>query len=428
MSHSNVSAPAAEDSPDTPAPPSDAWKRNLAVLWIGELIAISGFSVFMPFLPYYVQEMGITELKDVAFWSGVLTSSQAVTMALIAPVWGLLADRYGRKIMVARAMLGGAVVISLMGFVRNVYQLAILRAIQGTLTGTVPAATTLVASSTPSERRGFALGLLQMAIYAGGSVGPLLGGFIADTMGYRPTFWVTGALLLIAGILVTLFVREEFTPPAETKGGERAPMLEGLLLVFRTRALMIVCGIRVLMRMGVRIIGPVMALFIQSIAAPDAKIASLTGTISGFASAASALGAVFMGRLTDRIGAKRILVTSGVAATVLYGAQAFVQTPLQLGVLRTLSGVAMGGILSSVSSLQAALAPKGRYGAVYGVDTSLVAAANAIVPMLGAALTASFGLTSVFFGAAAVYGLATAIVLVVVPGVRKAEARQASPG
>jgi MFS family permease len=258
-----------------------------------------------------------------------------------------------------------------------------------------------------------------MSIYVGGSIGPLLGGFIADSMGYRPTFWVTGALLFIAGILVSTLVREDFVPPAEAQQGARAHLIEGLLLVFRTRALMIVCGIRVLMRMGVRIIGPVLALYIQSIAAPGVKIASLTGTISGFASAASAVGAVLMGRLADRIGARRILVVSGTAAAALYAAQAWVHTTTQLLVLRTFAGVAMGGILASVSALQAALAPKGRYGAVYGVDTSLVATANAIAPMIGAALTASFGLTSVFYGAAAVYALATVIVLAVVPATRR---------
>ena len=189
------------------------WQRNLAVLWIGELIAIAGFSVTLPFLPYYVQELGITQMDQVAFWSALVAASQAVTMALVAPVWGSLADRYGRKIMVVRAMFGGAIIIACMGFVGNVYQLVVLRAIQGFLTGTVPAATTLVASSTPPERRGFAIGLLQMAIYLGGSVGPLIGGLIADSMGYRPTFWVTGALLLTAGILVSALVREEFVPP-----------------------------------------------------------------------------------------------------------------------------------------------------------------------------------------------------------------------
>ena len=400
-----------------------AWKRNLAVIWIGELIAISGFSVFMPFLPYYVQELGISEVNQVAFWSGLLISAQGVTMAIVAPIWGSLADRYGRKIMVARAMFGGAVVITLMGFVDNVYQLVILRAIQGTLTGTVPAATVLVVSSTPPERRGYALGMLQMAIYLGGSVGPLIGGLIADSMGYRPTFWVTGALLLIAGILVVTTVREDFTPPQDTEQQKRPHLWEGLMLVFRTKALMTVLGIRVIMRMAARTIGPVLPLFIQGIAAPDTKIASLTGTISGFSSAASAIGAVFLGRLTDKIGPKRILIVCSTIACVLYALQAGVQTPTQFLILRVLSGTAIGGVLASVSALQAALAPKGRYGAVYGVDTSMVAAANAISPMIGAALTASFGLSSVFLGAAVIYGLATAIVATVIPAQPKKETK-----
>jgi DHA1 family multidrug resistance protein-like MFS transporter len=409
-----------EDQSSTDPSAHRGWKRNLAILWVGQLIAISGFSVFMPFLPYYVQELGITDVKRVAFWAGLLTSAQAVSMALVAPLWGSLADRYGRKIMVVRAMFGGAVVISLMGFVNSVWQLVVLRAIQGTLTGTVSAATTLVASSAPPQRRGFALGTLQMAFYLGGSVGPLIGGFIADSMGYRPTFWVTAALLTAAGILVTTLVHEQFVPAAP--GGEQAPLLEGLLLVFRTRALMMVCGIRVLMRMAVRVIGPVLPLFIQSIAAPGAKVASLTGTVSGFGSAASALGAVLMGRLADRIGPQRILIVCGSAASLLYALQGRVHTPTQLLVLNVASGAAMGGILASISALQAALAPKGRYGAVYGVDTSLVAGANAIAPMLGAGLTASFGLRSVFAGAAILYAIATTVVLVVMPGVMRARA------
>jgi DHA1 family multidrug resistance protein-like MFS transporter len=336
-----------------------------------------------------------------------------------------LSDRYGRKVMVVRAMLGGAVVVSLMGFVSNVWQLVILRAVQGTLSGTVSAATTLVASSAPPQRRGFALGMLQMAFFVGGSVGPLLGGFIADSMGYRPTFWVTAALLFVAGILVIVFVREHFVPTA--REGEQAPLLEGLLIVFRTRVLMLVCGIRVLMRMAARVIGPVLPLFIQSIAAPEAKIASLTGTISGLASAASAIGALLLGRLADRVGPRRILVVCGAAAAILHTAQAWVQTPMQLLILRTVAGIAMGGILASISALQAALAPKGRYGAVYGVDTSLVSGANAIAPMVGAALTATFGLASMFYGAAVIYAVATVIVLVVVPGVTHTVQAKAGP-
>jgi DHA1 family multidrug resistance protein-like MFS transporter len=401
------------------------WQRNLVVLWIGELIAISGFSVTLPFLPYYVQELGIAELDRVAFWAGLLTTAQSTTMALVAPLWGLLADRYGRKIMVVRAMFGGAAIISLMGVAQNVYQLLILRAIQGMLTGTVPAATTLIASGTPPERRGYALGILQMAVYLGSTVGPFLGGLIADGLGYRATFWVTGSLLLVAGILTALLVREEFTPPERG----RARMWEGLLLVLRTRALMTLYGVRVLLGMAVQIVGPMFSLFVQSISSPDARVAALAGTIAGLASLTSAVSAVFLGRASDRGGSRRVLLLCSVASGVLYALMAGVRTPLQLGVLRALAGISAGGILASVSALQASLAPAGRYGAVYGVNTSLMAAANAVSPMIGATLAASWGLPSVFFGAAAMYGLGTVVAALVLPGsVAEAEAHPQDPG
>jgi len=391
------------------------WQRNLAVIWLAELIAISGFSVFMPFMPYYVQELGVTRLEEVEFWSGLLLSSQAVTMALVAPLWGSLADRYGRKIMVMRAMLGGSVVIALMGFAQNVVQLVVLRTVQGVFTGTVPAATTLVASSTPPERRGYSLGLLQMAIYSGASVGPLLGGLIADHVGFRATFWVTGALLFSAGILVATLVHERFTSPETLDSREKSHLWDGLVMVLRTRALMIVLGIRVMMRMGLRVVGPMLPLFIQEIAAPGTKIASLTGTIEGFGAASAAVASAILGRVSDKIGYRRILLVCGPAACVLSGLIATAGHPTHVLILRTLVGAAMGGILASVSALQAALAPKDRFGAVYGVDTSAVSVANALAPMIGAGLAASWGLPSVFLGAAALYGLATIVVAATVP-------------
>jgi DHA1 family multidrug resistance protein-like MFS transporter len=107
------------------------WKRNLYVIWVAELVAIAGFSVVMPFLPYYVQELGVTDLEQVEMWSGLLVTGQAVTMAIFAPIWGSLADRYGRKLMVERAMFGGTILLGAMGLVHNVQQLAILRVLQG---------------------------------------------------------------------------------------------------------------------------------------------------------------------------------------------------------------------------------------------------------------------------------------------------------
>ncbi len=393
----------------------ESWQRNLAVIWLAELIAIVGFTVFMPFMPFYVQELGVTQLEEVEFWSGMLITAQAVAMATVAPLWGSLADRYGRKVMVMRAMFGGSVVIALMGLVQNVGQFVALRAIQGILTGTVPAAMTLVASSAPPERRGYALGLLQMAIYVGASVGPMLGGLIADHVGYRATFWVTGGLLFCAGVLVAKLVREEFASPERTDSPDKPHLWDGLVLVLHTRLLMVVFGIRVLMRMGMRTSGPMLPLFVQEIAAPGTKIASLTGSIEGLAALASAVSSVVLGRVSDRIGYRRILLICGTAGCALSGFMTGARNPMQLLILRTLAGAAMGGILAAVSALLASLAPKDRFGAVYGVDTSLVSAANAVAPMIGVALAMRWGLASVFLGAAAMYGVATGVVALQVP-------------
>jgi DHA1 family multidrug resistance protein-like MFS transporter len=393
----------------------EAWKRNLYVIWAAELAAISGFAVVFPFLPYYVQELGVTELHEVELWSGALFAAHAVTMTVFAPIWGSLADRYGRKIMVQRAMFGGAVVLTAMGFVQNVQQLIILRAIQGSLTGTVSAATTLVASSTPRERSGYALGLLQMAVWTGASVGPMLGGFVADTWGYRATFWITGTLLFAAGLTVWRYVQEDFTPPLRKKDDRSDDFWLGLKLVVRDRPMLSLYSVRLTVRMATRLMGPVLPLFIQSLVPATTRIASLTGLISGARAATGAVGAVTLGRVSDRIGYRRVLLICATGVAVLYLPQFFVTTPWQLLVLQGGVGLVMSGVLASISALLANLAPEGRQGAVYGVDASVVSTANAIGPMLGAGVAATLGLRMPFLLAAGAFGLATGLAWVLVP-------------
>jgi DHA1 family multidrug resistance protein-like MFS transporter len=393
----------------------EAWRRNLYFIWISQLVAISGFAVVFPFLPYYVQELGVTELHEVELWSGVLFATQAVTMAIFAPIWGAVSDRYGRKLMVQRAMFGGAVTLAAMGFVQDVWQLAVLRAIQGMLTGTVSAATTLVASSTPRERAGYALGLLQMAVWSGASVGPLLGGLVADTWGYRAAFWVTGILLFVAGLMVWRFVEEDFRPPARDSGEPGGGFWEGVRLVLHQRTLLSLFSIRFIARLAVRLIGPVLPLFVQSLVPPTARIATITGLISGVQAGTSAIGAVTLGRASDRIGYRRVLLACTVAGAILYVPQFFVTTPWQLLILQGAVGLVMSGVLASISALLARLAPEGRQGAVYGVDASVVSTANAIGPMLGASIAAAVGLRAPFLLTAGALALAAGLVLALVP-------------
>jgi DHA1 family multidrug resistance protein-like MFS transporter len=409
--------------------PAVSWRRNLVAIWFAELVAIVGFTVVIPLLPLYVPELGVQGEREIQIWAGIIYSSQAVAMAIFGPIWGALSDRYGRKVMVERAMFSGAVVIGLMGFVRSPQQLTFLRVLQGAVTGTVTAANALVATSAPRERAGYALGMLQMAIYVGASAGPLVGGLVADNLGYRATFWVTGGLLFLAGLAVLFFVQETFqpiVPPVNEQAWADAgrPTLRDRLWnrlspVLGLPSLLGILGVRLLMRLGARLLGPVLPLFVQEIMPPGGRVAFITGMISGVSAAAGAVGALGLGRLGDRVGYRIVLIACALVSVACYVPQYFVDEPTALLFWQAGTGLAMGGVLAAVSASLARLSPEGQEGIVYGLDATVVSVANAIAPMVGSALAVWLGLRVPFLFAAGIFGLAGVAAARLVPGGRQ---------
>ncbi len=381
------------------------WRRTLYTVWITQFVAVLGFAFIIPFIPYYVQELGITAVKQAGMWAGLVTSAQAVSMALMAPVWGALADRYGRKLMVLRASFAGAVVLSLMGVVTNVQQLVFLRFIQGMLTGTVAATTTLVASTVPRERSGMALGSLQTAVFLGVSLGPLLGGLTGDTLGYRPSFWITGGLLFLSGVLVLLFVHEDFQPAADVARRGRTDYGQAIRLVLASGPLLAVFASRILLRVGTRALDPILPLFVQQLLPAGSQVGTTTGIIAAVAGLGAAIGSPIIGGWSDRLGCRRLLIACAVAAGLCYVPQAFVQDARWLIVWQLLSGFAVGGTLATVTALLTHVAPQGHEGMVFGLDASAISGANAIGPVLGAAVAASFGLRAPFILAVLMFGV-----------------------
>ncbi|MFO7944824.1 MAG: MFS transporter [Anaerolineales bacterium] len=399
------------------------WQQNLRAMWFTEFVAIIGFAVVLPLLPLYVKELGVEGERQTRIWSGLIFSAHSVTMAIFGPIWGSLSDRYGRKVMVERAMFGGAVMMTLMGFAQSPLQLTILRAIQGALTGTVAASTTLVATSAPKERTGYALGTLQMAIYFGASVGPLLGGVVADTLGFRAAFYITGGLLLTAGVAVLVFVKEPpreeplIKPANETR--EKMSLLERvwgyLSPALASGPILGLLVVRLLLMLGSRLPRPTLPLFVESISSPGARVATITGVITGAGALGGAVGGRELGKLSDRVGYRKILISCALLSIVCYTGQSLVErsfwlAPLQIGI-----GLAMGGILASVRALLADLAPEGREGIVYGVENSVSSVANAIGPMTGSALAAAIGLRAPFLAASLVFGGAVFAILQLLP-------------
>jgi DHA1 family multidrug resistance protein-like MFS transporter len=391
----------------------EPWKRTLYILFATQLVSAVGFAVFFPFLPLYINELGTNTSLSLEFWSGMVYAGQALTMAITSPIWGSLADRFGRKAMVERALYGGAVIILLMGFARSAEELALLRAIQGAVTGTISATNALVAAAAPRERTGYAMGLLQVGLWGGVAFGPLLGGLIADTLGFRAAFVVTAVLLVISGVVVTIGIREEFTPPPT---GQRRPgILADWRRILGRPSVALAYLVRFLNQLGPNMLLPVLPLFVSEILHGSGRISTFTGLVVGVSSATGTATALYLGRLGDRAGHRRVLIIATAAAALFYAPQFFVSEGWQLLVLQALTGAATGGMGPAISALLARYTPEGEEGVVYGLDNSVAAAARAAAPLVGAALAVWLGVAGIFVVVALVLLASAALVLRFLP-------------
>jgi len=366
------------------------WRRNLWGTWFAEFLALMGFAATGPLWAYYIQDLGVSG-DAVARWSGLIISAPAMTMAVFGPIWGMLSDRYGRKLMVMRAMFGGAVLMGLVGFAKTVEHVLILRLLQGVFTGTVAAATTLVASTTPRDRLGETLGKLQVAIFLGQFVGPSTGGFVADMLGYRATFWMTAGYLLLAGLLMLFVVKEDFTPVerASQSGSlvQRARLEVTALLAGSLLGL--VLGLRFVLRLGLQISSPLLPLVVQDMLPNSTLLSSAAGVLTTVSGIFSAIAAPFVGRWGDRHGARTPLMIATFILAWAIGIQALATKYWMLLIAQVFIGLAVGGTLSIVSAYIGRCAPEGKAGAAYGLDTMATSLSNAVGPTVGGWLGAT---------------------------------------
>src|SRR5262245_19010239 len=347
------------------------WRRTFPTLCVAQAMAMLAFGMALPFLPLYIQQLGIADPRDAARWAGVMSAAGMVVMATVAPLWGALADRHGRKSMVVRALFGGGLTVALMGFARSPVQLFFLRTIQGVFSGTVSATRTLVASVAPAAELGFALGTMQTAAFIGTSIGPLLGGLIADRFGYSIAFGATGLLLAASGLAVLLLVREDFTPPAPHAAGAGGGLRGARRLVLDVPGLAALIGTLFFVQAGMNAIGPILPLFVQSLLPPGAtSVAAISGLILGATAVTSAVAAGVAGKLGDRVGHERLLAVCAIGGGLLYFPQALVTDVTQLFMLRAGLGVFTGGLFPGVMATIALRSPASRRGLVFGLPAT----------------------------------------------------------
>ncbi len=373
----------------------DPWFMNLIVCTIGSFTTIVAMTLLLPFLPIYVEEIGVRGHAAIVQWSGVAYGATFFTAALTAPLWGRLGDRYGRKLMLIRASLGMAVAMSLTGMAQSIGQLVAIRLLTGLLGGYASGSMILVAAQTPKAKSGWALGFLSSGIMAGNLVGPLIGGALPPLIGIRSTFLLSGAAIFVSFLATTFLLRERPRPLKARTG--RFSGLWGQIADRRPVVAMLATGL--LLTFALTSIEPIITVYVALIAP-----ASEVTFVSGLAMSAGALGGVLssarLGRLADHIGHWRIVVLSLAAAALLLVPQAFVVSAWQLVLLRFLMGAALGGLMPGMASVIRHNAPEAIAGSLLGWSVSAQYVGQVLGPLAGGFVGGQIGLRAVFLGTA----------------------------
>ncbi|RUW73393.1 MULTISPECIES: multidrug efflux MFS transporter [unclassified Mesorhizobium] len=373
------------------------WRRNLAVCFAGSFSTLIAMTLLLPFLPLYVEQLGAEGHAAIVQWSGIAYGATFLAAALVAPLWGRLGDRYGRKLMLVRASFGMAICMSLTGMVETVWQLVLLRLLIGFAGGYSSGSTILVAMQTPKERSGWALGVLSAGITAGSLVGPLLGGALPPVIGIRATFLLSGGVIFLAFLATTFLIKETPRPPAaKTKAASKPKSGWSQIPDKRPVAAMLATGM--LLAFATMSIEPIITVYVQQLIEDQSRVTLVAGVVMSAAALGAILSASWLGRLADRIGHWNVVIAAlGVSALLLIP-QAFVTAGWQLIGLRFLMGLALGGLLPCITSVIRHNVPDGVGGNVLGLSISAQYVGQVAGPLLGGFAGGHFGMRSVFLG------------------------------
>lgn len=369
----------------------ERWKINLYTIWCSQVISIMSFSFGMPFLPFYIQELGITSPENIKYWSSLLNAAPAITMAVMAPIWGIISDKYGRKLMLIRAMFFAAFIIGGMGIVANVNQLLILRICQGIFTGTVTAATILIASNTPKKRLSYALGVLSSSTFIGQSLGPVIGGFLAEFVGFRVSFVVGGILMFLDFLLVLLVVKEEKMVKDKKIGEEKPSSRLSIFTAITISMLMVLFFLRI----GRTSFYPYLPIYVQEIMGTAKGVSGTTGAINGFLSFATALSGLTLSRLGDKYDKRKLLLIYLISGTILSLPLMYINSLWIFSLVLGLVFFITGGVEPVIMSMTTENTPVNKRGFLFGIQGTVGNIGFAIAPLLGGIISIKYSTAAV---------------------------------
>ena len=373
----------------------ETWKRTVYISLVCVFCTAFGVSQLAPILPLYFHDLGVKTPEAMSLWSGLATGATYIIVCLAAPFWGRVADKKGRKITLIRSSFGMALCNILIAFQTTPEGVVLIRLVQGLVSGFYSASITLIASESPIERTGWALGLLASANLAGSLIGPLLGGYIADTVGIRNDFIIVGALMGLAGVLATIFIHENYVPQPNPeklslrKLKEQIPEFNSIIALCVASFIYAIC---------IMSLQPVISVYIKGIVPSDTEnLAFIAGAVFSAMGIAQLMSSSPLGKLVDKIGPRKVLVVSLIYVGILNIPQAYVSDVYQLAIIRFLQGFGLGGMLPALNTYLSSKTPREFTGQVFSYNQSCLFFGYFLGSVGGASLMAWLGFTTLFW-------------------------------
>ena len=373
----------------------ETWKRTVYISLVCVFCIAFGVSQLAPILPLYFHNLGVKTPEAMSLWSGLATGATYIIVCLAAPFWGRVADKKGRKITLIRSSFGMALCNVLIAFQTTPEGVVLIRLIQGLVSGFYSASITLIASEAPIERTGWALGLLASANLAGSLIGPLLGGYIADTVGIRNDFIIVGIIMGLAGVLATIFIHENYVPKPNPeklsirKLKEQIPEFNSIVALCVASFIYAIC---------IMSLQPVISVYIKGIVPSDTEnLAFIAGAVFSAMGIAQLMSSSPLGKLVDKIGPRKVLVISLVYVGILNIPQAYVTDVYQLALIRFLQGFGLGGMLPALNTYLSSKTPREFTGQVFSYNQSCLFFGYFLGSVGGASLMAWLGFTTLFW-------------------------------
>ncbi|MFD1676380.1 MFS transporter [Alicyclobacillus fodiniaquatilis] len=382
--------------------PDDSWRKTLTILLLVTFVSNAGMSMIVPFLSLYVVQMGITNQSQAVLWSGMIFGANHLFISLSSPFWGKLADRLGPKTVMIPSGLAMGIVYAGMAFAASPIHLLMLRCVFGMVGGFGAASVALQAIVTPKERAGEALGKLQAAAVAGGLLGPLLGGVVAESIGMQHTFLVTSGSIIVSTLIVLFSVKRP-SPVLVPKQSSSSTSFGAVLK--NTPLIMALYFSSFLLSAGIQTIEPILTLYVENSMGIHRHVETVSGLIFSTSALGTVLAASYLGNLGDRVGAHRVLLICLLLTTLFYIPQAFVTNPYVFSILRFMTGISIGGLIPSINALLRRTTSKENQGMTFGLNQTAMSMGNVVGPLLGAVIDNQFGVQTIFYGTSSLFAI-----------------------